>query len=400
MTDYNEQEIDLRPYIEALLKKWYWVVGAGIVGAIIGIAISFLMVPTYEATALVAIIEPRQRVQFDPRIQTVTDNQPLNAYPELALSDELLKNLLDQLPKEYDLTLTRLRRKLEARPGDDPTVLRLTVSDDDPIQAAEMANIWAEFFVKWTNQIYGDQGNEQLVFFEQQFEEAENKLNEAEQAMISFQARNRSNVLQNELLALLQTQSDYHAKQRQTDLILQDIDSLLAKEGGDDHQLAAILLQIRALGGVPNNVETTMPWQIQLNIDGQSNLSQGDQRGLLLGLRETLLAQADQLEESLAELEPQILAVQQEKQVENAEENRLIRDFEVAEETYITVSRKVDEKRITSQDTSSGVKLASRTAVPEFPSGPRKVFIAIGAGLLGALLAILAIIISTWWREN
>jgi uncharacterized protein involved in exopolysaccharide biosynthesis len=403
MSDISEQEIDLRPYVEALVDKWYWIVGLGVLAAVVAYGASKLLTPTYEATALVAITEPRQRVQFDPRIQTVADNQPLQAYPDLALSDALLSEMLAQLPEDYELTLTALRKKLIAEPGRDPTLLMLTASDESPAKAAELANSWAGLFVDWANQIYGDQGDQQLLFFEEQLEEAGNKLKEADQALIDFQGQNRSYILENEILALQQTQADYLAKQRQANLILQDIDSLLAQVNGSDQenvdQLAAILLQIRALGGVPNSTESTLPWQIQINVNGQSDLSQSDQEALLSNLRETLLVQSAQLEDRLAEIEPQILSVQQQKQEANSEENRLVRDFEVAEETYLTISRTVDEKRITSQDTTSGVMLASKTAVPENPTGPSNTLLAIGAGLLGMVLATVLIILVTWWRR-
>jgi uncharacterized protein involved in exopolysaccharide biosynthesis len=407
MSEYNDQEIDLRPYIEAIIDKWYWILGLGFLAAIVAYGASSVKSPKYAATALVAITEPRQRVQFDPRIQTITENQPLQAYPELALSDELLSEMLDHLPEHYELSLTDLGNKLEAEPGVDPTILRLTVSDESPATAAEMANIWAELFVNWANQIYGDQGDDQLIFFEEQLDEAGEKLAETEEALISFQARNRSGILENELLALQQTQADYLAKRRQTDLILQDIDSLLDHAGSDSgmdqaniDQLSAVLLQIRALGGVANSAESTMPWQIQINVDGQTNLSQGDQQAILSDLRATLLAQSEQLKDRLTELEPQLLSVQQEKQEANAEETRLGRDFEVATETYTSLSRTVDEKRITSQDTTSGVKLASRTAVPEQPSGPSKFIVVLGAGIVGMILATISIVLVTWWRKE
>jgi uncharacterized protein involved in exopolysaccharide biosynthesis len=233
--------------------------------------------------------------------------------------------------------------------------------------------------------------------------EAEAELVAAEEALIDFQARNRSGILDNELLALQQTQADYLAKERQTDLILQDIESLLGQEGrihsdqASIDQLASLVLQIRALGGVPGSIETTMPWQIQLNVDGQTDLSAEEQRAIISNLHDMLLAQSKQIEERLDELEPQLLSVQQQKQEANAEENRLARDYEVSDETYTALARTVEEKRITSQEATSGVKLASRTAVPEFPSGPRKAFVAIGAGLIGATLAVAAIIAITWW---
>ena len=407
MSEYSDQEIDLRPYIEAVFAKWYWIVGAGVAFAVLGLIVSFMMAPTYEATALVAISKPRQRVQFDPRIQTVADDeQPVNAYPELALSDELLMQVIKQLSGDNGYSLAELRGKFDAVPGGDPSILRLTVSDVDPTTAAELANVWAELFVTWASQIYGDQGDDQLLFFESQLAEAEAELEAAEEALIDFQARNRSGILDNKLLALQQTQADYLAKQRQTDLILQDIESLLGQEGSihsdqaSIDQLASLVLQIRALGGVPGSIETTMPWQIQLNVDGQSDLSAEEQRAIISNLHDMLFAQSKQIEERLEELEPQLLSVQQQKQEANAEENRLGRDYELSDETYTALARTVDEKRITSQDTTSGVKLASRTAVPENPAGPRRILIAAGASLLGIALATGGIVLITWWRRE
>jgi succinoglycan biosynthesis transport protein ExoP len=315
--------------------------------------------------------------------------------------------MLDKLPVGYDLTLARLRKKLTASSGGDDTILRLSVRDEDLERAAELANTWAEMFVDRDNRVYGDQGDEQLSFFKEQLSEAGLKLEEAEKELITFQAHNRAQILENELLALEQAQADFLAKQRQTELILQVIESLLAQVGRGNNsdqatvdQLASLLLQVRALGGVATSLESTMPWQIQINVDSQSNLSQGDQRVILADLQETLLAQSEQLKNRLAEIEPQILSVKQEKQEANIEENRLNRDFEVSEETYTTLSRTVDEKRITSQDTTSGIRLASKTAVPENPTGPRKLFVAIGDGVIGAVLAASVIIMNLWWQKN
>jgi uncharacterized protein involved in exopolysaccharide biosynthesis len=361
------------------------------------------MAPTYEATALVAVTLPRERVEFDARIQTVIDSQPLEAYPELAHSDELLVALRDQLPVSA-LSLKELREMTSASPGSDPSLINLTVEHDDPEFAAQVANLWASLFVQWANQIYGYQGDEQLLFFETQMQEAQTTLEAAEQALISFQARNRLAILENQLSAVQQTQADYLAKQRQTDLILQDVSGLLSQgpDGtADIDQLASVLLQVRALGGVPVGAETGgSPWQLQLNVDGLSSAAPVDQRAIILDLQNILLTQSDQINERLAALEPQILIVQEQVATAKVEEGRLTRDFEVAVETYTTLARTVDEKRITSQDTTSGVKLASRTAVPDEPSAPNVLLNAIIAGVAGVVLSTLAVIALYWWRTE
>lgn len=403
MSEYTEQEIDLRPYVKAVWDKRYWVLAFGILGMLMGLGLSLLMDPTYEASALVAVTVPRERVEFDERIQTVNDTLPLQAYPDLARSDQLLVQLLEQLPQGHGLNLSDLREMVRANAGADPSLVNLTVEHSDPVFAADVANLWASLFVSWANQVYGYQGDEQLVFFEAQLADARDELEAAEQALIAFQTRNRSNILANELAAVQQTQADYLAKQRQTDLILQDIESLLAQgedAAADIDQLAAVLLQMRALGGVPNGAQTSAPWQLQLNLDTLAEAEPAEQRATLVNLREMLVTQSSQIEGRLGEVEPQILAVQGEVEAAKVEEGRLKRDVDVAVETYTTLARTVDEKRITSQDTTSGVKLASRTAVPDKPSSPNIILNALISGIAGLVLATVAVLALYWWRTE
>lgn len=405
MTEHDEQEIELRPYVTGLWNKRYWIIGFGVLGVVLGFAISSLIPPTYEATALVAAMLPRERIEFDSRIQTITDSQPLQAYPELAASDTLLVELLESMSAEQPLTLAQLRKMVSASVGSDPSIIKLTVENKDPGVAADMANMWAELFVRWANGIYGFQGDEQLVFFEARLSETAGQLEAAEQALVDFQMDNRSTILANELSAAQQTQADYLAKQRQTELILQDVESLLSQVPNDNladpmtvDRLASILLQLRALGGVSESDASAL--QIQLNLDGQTDADGAVNRETINQLRDVLVAQRSQIEERLTSLEPKILTLQQEKYQMEVLNNRLNRDLEVAEETYTTLARTVDEKRITSANTTSGVKLASRTAVPERPSSPNVILNAIVAGMAGIFLSSMVIILVQWWRSE
>jgi uncharacterized protein involved in exopolysaccharide biosynthesis len=401
------EEINLRPYIEAVVRNWKWIIGATILATLIALGISFLTPPAYSATALVAVTEPRQILQFDPRIMTTGENQSLRAYPELATSDELLGILLEEVsPIEPKITnIASLRGLLSAKAGSDPSLINLSVTSGEPQVSTEIVNLWAEIFVTKANEVFGGQGSEQLGFFEDQLIVTAQDLQQAEQDLVDFQAVNRSTILDNELIALQQTQADQLAKQRQIALLLQDAESLHEQlmDASDEkaapsaEQLALVLLQLRTFGGVPS-ADMTTPWQLQLNVDQMSGTDQQEQIAFLSGLQNTLAAQVKQIDEHLAELEPQILAVQQDKQKVDAEAARLIRNWTVTEETYTTLARKVEEEKITSQNTSSGVRLASRSAVPEASSGQGKLLISAVAMLLGVFLSILVIIAVTWWR--
>jgi uncharacterized protein involved in exopolysaccharide biosynthesis len=400
-----EEEIDLRPYIEAVVKNWKWVVGAAVIAGVTAFIVSLLLRPNYEATALAAVTEPGAVVEFDPRIRSVDDGQPLKAYPEIALSDELMLLLLAEIKETTpDITsIEDLRKMLDASAGADDSLLRLTVTYHDPEQTAGIANRWAELFVTRVNEIYGNTGGDQLAFFEAQLADAETELTATEQALIEFQARNRAVILGNRLDALQQAQANQLEKQQQIASILQDTTSLLeqleqgeAAEAGYSDQLTALLLQVRAFGGSGDGENTAVPWQIQVDTSQLERVGREEQIAGLTGLHAALVAQLAGINAALEELEPQILEIQQQKQEVDTEASRLTRTQTVAEETYTALARKVEEERITSQDTGSGVKLVGRTAVPEEPVSPRKLINAIVAGMLGGGLAIIVILFRQW----
>lgn len=391
-----EEEIDLRPYIEALISKWYWIVGAAVLAGILAFVVSSMLPPSYEATALVTVTQPSEIVEFDNRIRSVDEKQPLNAYPEIALSDELMLDMLQEEAVQGSgiRSVEGMRGLLEASAGADPSLLHLTVTYGDPVQAAEIANLWADLFVKRVNEIYGNQGGGQLAFFQEQMDNAEAELTAAENALIEFQARNRSAILGNQLEALQTAQANQLTKQAQIESILQDTQGVL-EQPVTDSQFITVLLQMRAFGGVQ---ASEWPWQIQLNADQADAMSTAEQTAVLQELQAVLAAQLAAVETSLNELEPQILAVQQSKQEAVTENARLLRNQTLAEETYSALASKVEEERITSQDINSGVKLIGKTAVPETPTGSRlmpTLFAAVFAGM-ATIIIILAV---TWWKS-
>lgn len=404
-----EEEIDLRPYIEAVTRNWLWIIGAAVLMAIVAVAITFLRPPSYKATALVAVTAPRQVIQFDPRITSAEEDLPFDAYPDLATSDELLVSLLAEISSSApDLSkLQDLRHILTAEAGSDPSLLNLSAEHGDPEVAAAIANRWAELFVVKANAVFGAQGGDQLQFFENQLDSSFSELELSEEALIDFQAGNRSYILENELLALQQTQADQLAKRRQILLVAQDAAILLqqlSNTGSDGDlssadQLAAVLLQLRAFSGVPA-AEVSVPWQLQVNMDQISTASVPEQVKFLASWQELFSEQTAEIDARLMELEPQIFEIQKEKQQADVEEARLTRNYEIAESTYTALANKVQEEQITSQDQNSGVRLASRSAVPSSPESSGRWIIMIIGAVFGGLIAIIWIVARTWRRAN
>ena len=211
-----EAEVDLRPYIEALVRAWKWIAGVALAAAVAGLILGFVLPPTYEVTALVAVTEPNQLLQFEAGFEAVADvvPRPLRAYPELAVSDSLLAAVREEVAPQLAEVPTQVSfdNMLTAESGSDLSLIRLRVRYRDAAEAALIVNTWAALFVAQANDIYGGQNSLQLVNFESQLTAVSAELEAAEDALIAFQARNERQLVENELLARQQTQADYLAQ--------------------------------------------------------------------------------------------------------------------------------------------------------------------------------------------
>lgn len=402
-----DQDIDLREYIAVLFKYKFWIAGLAIGAAIAAFVVSLLLPPTYQATALVAVIKPKYEMQFDPRFPLVGTNllPPYKAYPLLAMGDELLAALIADMGAGLApglRTVERLRARLEARNGADPSVIQLSARDGDPQQAAAIANRWAEHFVEATSDLYAP-SEDRRAFYEQQQAEAEANLAQAERDLIDFQARNQASILSAQLDDKRATLETYLGVARSVALIVQDVHALrdrLRTQGAGaaaspSDELTALLLQIDALS------RTELP--IQLQVPAQQDLggrTVGDQAAFLDSLIQVLDGRQVVLEREAQALEPDILALQEQLAEAQTQGERLQMVKELAQETYVTLSNKVTEARIAAQDTTGDVRLASRASPPQNAISPRKQLNVSVAGAVGLIVGVLAAFAVEYWQRG
>lgn len=407
-----EEEIDLRPYIEALFKRRYWILASVIVVGFTTFLISITLPPTYEATALMIVTSPQQ-VVLDSLTQSTVDpnftsvNEPmltLEAYANLASSDEMMQQLLAtlDLPADETLDLVRLRKLLTAEPGSDRGLIRLTAKYGEAETAAYIVNTWAELFVPWVNETHSVANADRLNFFETQLTTARTNLATAEEALIIYQRTNRAAVLQSKLDALSRTLAELLAEQRVLAFLQRDAEQLRTQltnevesaEAPFAFQLTALSLQLRAYDAqTPSNLELQLAPETPL-----TGADREQQLNFLAGLISSLTAQQTGNEAMVAEVEPQILALQEERQAVLTEQVQLQRAQQEAEETYRALARRVDAERISAEDTTGGVSLASRSAVPQQPVSPRILLNVAVAVLLGLVLAFTVVMFDQWMR--
>lgn len=406
-----DEEIDLRPYIQGLISHWWVPVLVAAVSALAALALNLLRPDAYETSAMVVITEPGQRVSFDPRFEVnERPDELLFAYPELALSDDVLKAVLDKVKDAGDGKINsvgELRGLLNVNVGKDPHVLYLTARNGDPAFASAAANAWARQFVDSSNQIYGNQGG-QVDYYNSQLEAAREAAAFAEQALTDYQQVNRLTVATNLYNSLSQQQIDYLTAQRGQQMALEDI-ALLQKqiragtgENSFADQYAALTLQLRVFNEPTsaNPVAAFAPPQFLIDNEGILTTADRQEQLRLLGeLAASIQAALADTSATLAAIEPQLLQSQREVQEATAELTRLTIARDVANETVMTVGRRLDEEKLTSGSAAQPVRLGSHAATPESPAGGQTWLTMVIAGVLGFLVGAFFVILSTWWSQ-
>ena len=401
-----EDEIDLREYLEVLIRRWPWIVALAVLAVLTAALISFFVLqPGYEASALVLITQPRYQLRFDPRLETLSDIETTSkAYPSLAMSDDLLQHVLDSLDPplpEEQRTLQGLRSKVRASAGADPSLLELSAANGEPVRAAQIANTWAERYVEYVNELYGRR-TEDVVFFSEQFDAAKATLETAEAALVNFEARNQQAILQARLNAKQMALEDYLSAQHELTVAIENA-KVLSQQLADQpasapaslgNELAALLLQIQGL-----SQDGELPLQLQVTSGGSlSNKTVQEQADLLADLITALEVRSAELDAQTESIAADMLPLQEALQQATLEKEELTRERDVARSTYTTLANKVEEARIAAQDETGEVRLASLASVPTHPTGPRKLMNILIAGFLGLFLGVFVAFFVEYWQ--
>lgn len=397
-----DDEIDLRPYIHLIRRQWPWIVLTTVVAAAVAAFLSFFVIsPTYEATAVVAITPPRYLMQFSQEFEPLAQDRLLTsiytALPQLARSDDLLQQVAEALAATSGQPapdLESLRQKFSVQATKEVGLISLQVRDKDPHLAATQVNIWADLYVKMLGRLYRDEG-EEYPFFVEQLSLAEGSRDAARQALAEFKARDPSALLNSELQAriaamdgLLATQNSAIELQAQ----IADWRAQLTTQPGNRplspaDEITSLLLQLKAHDLLEKSGQPTFQISVDQTTQGRTV---ADQIAFLDGLQSLLQDRLTEIEAQVAALQPQILELQQKLQAATNENDRLTQQVKITTSLYESLARKTEEARIASESQTGVGRLASRAAVPTRPVSPRKLLnTALGAGLgLGVGLAL------------
>jgi uncharacterized protein involved in exopolysaccharide biosynthesis len=261
-----EQEIDLRPYLQALLRQWRVLLGVALVALVAAAGLTLAQPRISSATATVLIEPVSSQVVLDPRFTERDTAQVTNAVTrrqaliDLAESPVLEARVIAALGSD-EFEPGELLQKVTVGASSD--LLELSVTDQDPAEAARLAELWGQEYERLVAELYAGSsfGAERIG---SEIEAARSRHNEARRVYESFLSEGdlvRAEQEVRRLEGLLGATREAHqrlftqqlSRTQELELLLIDARSLRAQvasgsTSGAADGLAALALRLRASG--------------------------------------------------------------------------------------------------------------------------------------------------------
>jgi len=215
-----EEEIDLRQYIDVLLR-WWWLVALGaLLAGGSAYLVSIIMPPTYEATAGVVMLKSRAELSLGSEFQSVSEtdwlaasangnaiidlnNQRLQSLTGMVTNGAIAQQVADELSDvltEEEREPSALMEYVRGEVLEESDSIQIIVSHRDPDKAAAIANAWAQAFEAHANAIYGEAAFAPFTDIHEQVQEALSAYEQAQDALVAFLAKDdRINELQRQV---------------------------------------------------------------------------------------------------------------------------------------------------------------------------------------------------------
>jgi uncharacterized protein involved in exopolysaccharide biosynthesis len=448
MTSF-EDEIDLRPYVLALLHRWWVVVLLGVIVAAASMGFSLAQKKTYSSTATILVTRTSATLSLAEQFPTVKEpidtTSRMSAFLSIARNDSIAIKVYDQVinlgvPLEQNWTLLKKMVSVSNQ-GD---AILISAIANSPQLAADIANSWAEETVASINSAYIS--NEPLAVIQTEKDAAQQEYLTAQANLEAFIKDNQIELLNSRITesrGLFNSYANDRAWQisywdrrklametliTETEALLKQLQSGVSSTAGSlGDALAVLMSRFSALSITQNQAgnteqitqdQTSNTGQVGIELNLQINdvKTLNDSVGNAQADIETLLkramdekAAAEAKLESLRsegpdqkiiqEIAAKTRALETELESQKARANELYSKRDLALKAYQTLSQKVTEIE-TAPQTSYEVTLAEPGVLPQ-TANPRNTLrnILIG-GVLGLVVGISAVIILEWWRTS
>ncbi len=402
---YYEDMIDLRALVKTLLKYKWIIVSVTLLAVLAAFLTSrYLLPPKYEAAAHIGITLPSFEVDLEP---SINNPSPLDDYRLLTETTKALPELAEAV-EVWLSVCEEMNLNCQGEGNEKPELeaaligtsqLKLSVISENPEQAAEFANLWAEEVVTRWNLIYGIE-NIDLIRLEEEVTQSLKNWNTAQKMLEDYLPESKINVAEVQLNQAKGKLARYLEAIEDNEGIIRDAGSLDTRLGGQIQSSKLLIGDALSLVGLlqrtTGEVSGTQFQVTGTDIYGQE-YTIAETRETLYDLISALENQNDTLEIQLTGLETEITQLALEREIEQYRIDLLEQERDRARSNYQALSGYLDETLIAEKHDGQAAYCVARAVVPL--EGESKTLINTAlAGMVGLMIAIGVVFFCEWWR--
>ena len=407
MSEIQEEEIDLREYINVLLKRKGIIILIFLIAVITAAIVSyFVLQPIYEANVVIAVSKPKIK-------SSLVDEISLEGYKSLIkdieIEEELIQKLnLDKSPLE--LTPYDLDQMLTIELPKGTNLIKMNLQTSNSNLTKDIINTWATLFVEKNKRLYFDEVKNAKISVEDRLKYAEKGFFEIEEKVIKFNETDNVETIENEIRYKTTKISCFKSR-------LIDIQLSLEKENAKKEQIVtAINKQEKVLKLKKSIVDDQFFKQLISNISVAnleianltyiSEVTNPIYYNLAQQLISTnisinsLIAEEDQLRKNINDFNVSLEDLKKELTEKKLILSQLNREYSAKEKLYNIIYKQDEEIRLTKTAEEDLLKISSLAYEPRAPIKPNKKLNILIAGVLGLFVGVFVAFFLEFWQKG
>jgi uncharacterized protein involved in exopolysaccharide biosynthesis len=403
----EEEEINLREYINVLLKRKGIIILIFLIAVITVALVSFFYLkPVYEANAVIAVSKPKI---INSLIDVISIEDYKNLIKDVEIEEELMQKLnLDKPPTE--VTPYDLERMITIEIPKDTNLIKINLQAENPKLTKDIINTWATLFVEKNKKLYFEELKKAKTDVEEKLKLAEKDFFEIEEKMIEFNETGYVKTIEDEIEYKATKILSFKSR-------LIDIQLSLEKESAEKEQISVALIeQDKILKLNKSIVDNQFFQQLISNITDANlkitNLTYVSEvaNPIYYNLAQQLIstnieinssaAEENQLEKNINDFNISLKGLREELTEKKLILSQLNREYSAKEKLYNNFYKQAEEIRLTGTAEADLLKIASLAYEPRAPIKPNKKLNIAIAGVLGLFVGIFFAFFLEFWQKG
>jgi len=419
MTEIQEEEIDLREYINVLLKRKGIIILIFLIAVITAAMVSyFVLQPVYEANVVIAVSKPKIKNSL---VDEISLEDYKNLIKDIEIEEELIRKLnLDKPPLEatpYDL-----ERMLTIELPKGTNLIKMNLQASNLKLTKDIINTWATLFVDKNKRLYFDEVKKVKISVEDRLKHAENDFFEIEEKVIKFFETINIEMIEDKVVFKIENILSYEVVFKIENILsytsrLIDIQLSLEKEKTKKEQIiTAINEQERILKLNKSVVDDQFFQQLISNISDAnleianltyvSEVTNPIYYNLVQQLISTnisinsLIVEENQLKKNIDDFNASLEDLKQGITEKKLILSQLNKEYRVKESLYNIFYKQAEEIWLTETAEADLLKIVSLAYEPGGPIKPNKKLNILIAGVLGLFVGIFVTFLLEFWQKG